>query len=100
MLNGNIDIFHEKRNDILTTYLTRPEWVGVAMAPGNLGETKNSGFEIELKHANHIGEDFNYSVGFTYSHAKNEIVNMDEPNLKTSYRKREGHPINQYFGLV
>ena len=100
MLNGNIDIFHEKRNDILTTYLTRPEWVGVAMSPGNLGETKNSGYEIELKHANHIGEDFNYSVGFTYSHAKNEIVNMDEPDLKTAYRKREGQAINQYFGLV
>ena len=25
---------------------------------------------------------------------------MDEPDLKTDYRKREGHPINQYFGLV
>lgn len=25
---------------------------------------------------------------------------MDEPTLKTEYRKREGHPINQYFGLL
>ena len=25
---------------------------------------------------------------------------MDEPAGKTDYRKREGHPINQYFGLV
>lgn len=100
MLNGNIDIFHEKRNDILTEYLTRPQWVGVAMAAGNLGQTKNSGYEIELKHANHIGQDFTYTVGVTYSHAKNEILQMDEPDLKTDYRKRAGHPINQYFGLV
>ena len=28
------------------------------MAAGNLGETNNKGFEIELKHANHIGKDF------------------------------------------
>lgn len=100
LLSGNLDLFYEKRNDILTQYLTRPQWVGVAMAAANLGKTKNSGYEIELKHANHIGKDFNYTVGLTYSHAKNEILMMDEPNLKTDYRKREGHPINQYFGLV
>lgn len=99
-LNGTFDYFYEKRNNILTEYLTRPQWVGVAMAAGNLGQTKNSGYEIELKHNNRIGKDFNYSVGLTYSHAHNEILNMDEPALKTDYRKQEGHPINQYFGLL
>ncbi|EJW98752.1 protein containing TonB-dependent receptor, beta-barrel domain protein, partial [gut metagenome] len=100
LLNGNIDLFHEKRNNILTTYLTRPQWVGVNMAAGNLGETKNSGFEIELKHNNRINDDWTYNVGFTFSHAKNEIVNMNEPTDKTDYRKREGHPIGQYYGLI
>lgn len=100
LLSGNIDLFHEQRNDILTSYLTRPEWVGVTMSPGNLGKTQNQGYEIELKHNNKIGRDFNYNVGLTYSHARNEILNMDEPEGKTAYRKREGHPIDQYFGLV
>jgi TonB-linked SusC/RagA family outer membrane protein len=100
LLSGNIDYFYEKRNDILTEYLTRPQWVGVAIAAGNLGKTKNQGMELELKHAYHIGNDFNYSLGFTFSHARNEILDMDEPDLKTDYRKREGHPINQYFGLI
>lgn len=100
LLNGNIDLFYEKRNNILTEYLSRPQWVGVAMAAGNLGETKNSGYEIELHHRNKIGKDFMYTIDATYSHARNEILNMDEPDLKTSYRKQEGHPINQYFGLV
>ena len=100
LLSGNFDFFYEKRNDILTEYLTRPQWVGVTMAAANLGETKNSGIEIELHHRNSIGKDFNYNVGFTFSHAKNEIVAMDEPALKTGYRKREGHAIGQYFGLI
>lgn len=100
LLSGNVDLFSEKRINILTEYLTRPEWVGVTMAAGNLGETRNKGFEIELKHANHIGNDFYYNVGLTYSHAENEIIDMDEPELKTDYRKREGHPIDQYFGLL
>jgi TonB-linked SusC/RagA family outer membrane protein len=99
-LNGTFDYFYEKRNNILTQYLTRPEWVGVAMAAGNLGETKNSGYEIELKWNDRIGNDWNYSVGLTYSHARNEIIDMDEPVLQSAYRKKEGHPIGQYYGLV
>lgn len=100
MLNGNLDFFYEKRDNILTTYLTRPQWVGVVMAAGNLGETKNQGMELELHHTNHIGKDFTYNVGFTFSHAKNEILDMNEPAMKTAYRKQEGHSIGQYFGLI
>jgi len=99
-LIGSFDYFYEKRNNILTTYLTRPEWVGVVMAAGNLGETKNSGYELELKYNDRVNKDFNYNVGLTYSHAHNEILNMNEPAIKTAYRKQEGHPINQYFGLI
>ena len=99
-LSGNFDYFYEKRNNILTPYLSRPEWVGVAMAAGNLGKTENKGFELELKHNNRIGKDFYYNVGFNFSHSKNKILNMDEPASKTAYRRQEGHPIDQYFGLV
>nr|WP_304479043.1 TonB-dependent receptor [uncultured Muribaculum sp.] len=99
-LTGNIDYFYEKRNDILTEYLTRPWWFGVSSAAGNLGKTTNQGYEIELHYNNSIGRDFNYSVGLTYSHAKNKIVAMDEPANKTGYRKREGHAIGQFFGLI
>ncbi len=99
-LTGNLDFFYEKRDNILTPYATRPQWVGVNMAAGNLGKTENKGYEVELKYNDQIGSDFNYSLGFTFSHAKNKIVDMDEPEGKTAYRKREGLPINQYFGLV
>jgi len=99
-ISGNIDFFRERRNDILTSRLNTPEWVGVALAAGNLGETSNKGFEIELHHTQKIGDDFTYNVNATFSRAVNEIKNMDEPESKTSYRKREGHGIDQYFGLV
>ncbi|MDR1341986.1 MAG: TonB-dependent receptor [Prevotellaceae bacterium] len=100
LLGGSVDFFHERRNDILTEYLTRPQWVGVAMAAGNLGQTQNQGYEVELRHNNSVGKDFGYTLVLTYSHARNEILSMDEPDLKTSYRKMEGHPIEQYIGLV
>jgi TonB-linked SusC/RagA family outer membrane protein len=99
-LTGNLDLFYEKRNNILTEYLTRPLWFGVTSAAGNLGKTTNKGYEIELHYNNTIGRDITYNVGVTYSHAKNKITAMDEPDAKTEYRKRTGHVINQYFGLV
>lgn len=99
-LSGSFDYFYERRNDILTEYLTRPYWLGVTSAAGNLGKTTNQGFEIELNYRGTIGPDFQYNVGATFTHAKNKITEMNEPDLKTDYRKREGHPINQYFGLV
>ncbi len=98
-LNFNFDYFTEKRSNILTDYLTRPQFIGVTLAPGNLGETKNAGYEIELKHRNTVGA-FTYYVNANFTHAKNEIISMDEPAGKTDYRKREGHAINQFFGLV
>ncbi len=99
-LTGNIDVFYESRNNILTEYLTRPWWFGVTSAAGNLGKTTNKGYELELHYNNKIGKDFNYNIGLTYSHAQNKITAMDEPDAKTEYRKRTGHVINQYFGLI
>jgi TonB-linked SusC/RagA family outer membrane protein len=100
LLSGSVDVFSERRNDILTPYLSRPQWVGVNLAAGNLGETQNSGFEIELSHRHHIISGLNYNVNVNYTHARNKIISMDEPDAKTDYRKQEGHPIAQYFGLV
>lgn len=100
MLTGNIDFFYEKRDDILCAYQTRPEWVGVSSAAGNIGSTKNKGYEIELHHFNQLTKDFSYTVGLNWSHAANEIISMNEPTMKTDYRKLEGHSIGQYFGLV
>ena len=65
LLFGSFDYFYEKRNNILTSYQSRPEWVGTTMAAGNLGETHNQGFELELHHSNTIGKDFRYNVGFS-----------------------------------
>ena len=100
LIRGNFDYFYEKRTDILTQYMTRPQWVGVTMAAGNLGQTKNQGFEIELRHTNTIGKDFRYNVAASFSHAKNEIIEFDEPMLKTAYRKMAGHSIGQFMGLI
>jgi TonB-linked SusC/RagA family outer membrane protein len=100
LLDGELDIFYESRSNILTNFLTRPMWVGVETAAGNLGKTTNQGFEITFRHANRIGRDFRYNVQMNFTHAANNIIFMDEPALMAAHRKKEGHPINQYYGLI
>ena len=99
-LSGVFDYFYERRKNILCAYQTMPQWLGVNMAAGNLGETKNSGIEIELHHRNRIGEHFNYTVDATFAHAKNEIISINEPMLKTAYQKQEGRSIGLTYGLI
>ncbi len=98
MLSANVDLFMEKRKNILTEYLTIPEYYGVDIAAGNLGETTNKGYEIELKHNNTIGE-IHYNLGLNFTHAKNSIDEMDEPDTKPAYLRETGHSIGQFFGL-
>lgn len=101
-LNGmfalNVDLFKENRKNILTSYLTIPDYVGVDVAAGNLGRTTNEGYEIEFKYRNKIGK-LNYNMNLNFSHAHNVIKEMDEPSGKPDYRKGTGHSINQFFGL-
>lgn len=99
LLAVNVDFFKEDRDNILTNYLTSPGWLAVTMAPGNLGKTENKGYEFEVKHRNNIGP-VKYHVNATFSHAANKILSMDEPAAMTDYMKREGHSINQFFGLI
>ncbi len=102
MLTGNFDYFVENRNDILTEYL-KPSTVGRCKQwpAGNLGKTQNKGYELELHHFNHIGKDFTYNwVQPSLMQPTRSRIWMSLLLYKTAYRKREGHPINQYFGLV
>lgn len=94
----NVDVFRENRKNILTSYLTVPGYTGVELAAGNLGRTVNQGYEIEFKHQKQRGE-WRYHVGFNFTHAKNKILAMDEPDGKPSYRQATGYVIGQYFGL-
>ncbi|WP_437922072.1 SusC/RagA family TonB-linked outer membrane protein [Sphingobacterium sp. LRF_L2] len=94
----NVDLFRENRKNILTSYLTVPGYTGVELAAGNLGRTRNQGYEIEFKHRKQLGE-IRYNVGFNFTHAKNKILAMDEPSGKPTYRRGTDHVIGQFFGL-
>jgi TonB-linked SusC/RagA family outer membrane protein len=98
LLSADIDLFYEKRDNILYAPQSIPSILGSPVNRYNIGEVTNKGFEIVLRHENKIGADFGYNISATYALAQNSIVNMDEPVGMPANEKREGQSINQYIG--
>ena len=97
-----VDVFRERRSDILITRGTVPAILGVADAnlpPANMGIVVNKGFEIELTHRNRIGS-VTYFIKANGSYARNKIVFKDEVSQPYDYLRQTGHPVGQYFGLT
>lgn len=76
-----------------------PPWFGAAAVSANIGETKNSGWELETTVRGNIGTDWSYQVGGSVSYAKNEVVFREDPELAPDYQKKAGKPINQPTGI-
>lgn len=64
-LDITLDLFDEKRKDILMEPQTTSFITGAKFNALNIGSTKNHGFELELHYNDKIGSDFRYHVGFT-----------------------------------
>lgn len=98
-LDASLDLFYDKRNDILvTTDGIISDVLGVNPSYKNLGVVSNKGLELSLNWNDQIGS-LNYQIGGQISMAKNEIIEMAESFRAYDYLKRTGNPIGQTFGM-
>lgn len=97
-LDITFDYFIEKRTDILTQRSASvPLTFGATLPMENIGEVENKGFEISLAYNQKIG-DLHFYLGGNFTYAKNEIKFLDEAEGTSEYLKREGRPIDAYYG--
>ncbi len=97
----SVDLFHEKRTDILCSPGTIPSTSGVKTLPSiNAGIVTNKGFEIELEHRLNF-RDWGYSVKGNFSYATNKIITADEPDKTDKpWQRRAGTHIDEMYGYV
>lgn len=93
-LNITLDLFDEKRKDILMEPQTTSFITGAKFNALNIGSTKNHGFELELHYKDKIGSDFRYHVGFTLASSENRVVFRDDPAKGPDHLKKAGKPID------
>jgi len=88
-----LDLFDEKRDDILMSRNTISPWIGTSLPSVNIGSTKNHGLEATLKWDDQISKDFYYHLAYNFATSENRIVFKDDPQKKDEYLKQAGKPI-------
>lgn len=95
----NVDVFDERRKDILTTRQSGLLAFGHSYPALNIGEVYNKGYEIEFDYQGKVGE-FSIGLNAQLSYAKNKIISRDEPEGIPEGLKLEGRPVGQFIGYV
>lgn len=92
-LSLTLDLFDEKRKDILMAPKTTSSIAGASFNSLNIGRTKNHGFELEVRWEDRLNKDFHYYANFTLASSENRIVFRDDPFRSPQHLKEEGKPI-------
>lgn len=102
LLAGSVEYFRDKRYDILVRGRDRavPSYFGVTPPTANLGRVKTSGYEIEVRVNKVFPSRLRLWSDLSMTHAKNKILERDDPALLPAYQKNAGYSINQNRSFV
>ncbi|MFA6832139.1 MAG: TonB-dependent receptor [Bacteroidaceae bacterium] len=95
-----LDLFREKREDILMTRNTISPWMGVNLPSVNIGKTKNHGLEMVLTWQDRLSSGLGYHMTANFSASENRIVFKDDSKKLPDYMKLAGKAIgyqNRYL---
>lgn len=101
-LSFQADVFHERRDNILTNLGTIPATYGVPTAsvpPVNVGIVTNHGYELMAGWHDKVGQ-VGYSISGNINYARNKIVYMAEAPFPYPWMAQTGYSIGQYKGLI
>ncbi|WP_188506722.1 SusC/RagA family TonB-linked outer membrane protein [Parapedobacter pyrenivorans] len=105
-ITGQIDIFGEKRSQILLQRNSIPIWQGVPInniPKVNMGEVLNRGYEIELGYNKRVSDDLFLHFRGQLSYNRNKRTNVDEVPRDDTYAYKyrgTGYPIGQAWGYL
>lgn len=82
-LKGSFDLYSKRTDNLILNtkpYITS----GVGLeSPAHVGEVSNKGYEIALRWDDKINDNLSYYVGANFSHNKNRLESLTNPNIAT-----------------
>jgi TonB-linked SusC/RagA family outer membrane protein len=97
-LNVSVDVFMDKRSNILTFDNSVMDYYGRNLYYANIGKMTNQGFEALVSYSDKVGQ-VSYSLHGMVSYAKNKIDYMAEVPPKFAYNAATGLPLGTKMGL-
>lgn len=96
LFDGSIDVFRDDRKDILMRDdRAVPSYFGADAPAANLGRVRTQGYEIALGMNHTFGNGINIWADFAMTHAKDEVLERDDPQLLPDYLKNAGYSLGQ-----
>lgn len=100
MINLDVAYFDRQTTDMLVPAIKHYTSGNLDLPDANIGEMSNRGVELEVSHANAIGE-FQYNVGVNATFLKNKLEKLygESTFLENGVsRTYEGEPIASFYG--
>jgi TonB-linked SusC/RagA family outer membrane protein len=95
-IDGSIDVFRDDRKDILMSNdRAVPSYFGADAPAANLGRVRTQGYEIVLGMNHTFGNGIRVWADFAMTHAKDEVLERDDPQLLPDYLKNAGYSLGQ-----
>ncbi len=96
LIDGSVDFFRDNRQDILMIDgRAIPVYFGADPPAANIGEVTTEGFEIAVGFDHSFGKNFRVWADFAMTHAKDNVIERDSPELLDDYQKNEGFQLGQ-----
>lgn len=100
-LTFSVDVFTDKRTNILTRPLNIPSYIGISNLPYiNAGVVSNKGFELVMETKKQF-KNYGYFFRANYSFARNKIVDQKEPKfVGREWQQAVNRRIGELYGLT
>ena len=101
-IDGSVDFFKDERVDVLISGNSRavPSYYGTDAPVANLGQVENKGFELVLNVQHTFTNNLRLWSEFNITHAKNSVIEGDNPSLLPEYQKTNNKAIGQAYSPV
>lgn len=102
LIAGNVDFFRDKRSDVLINGSSRsiPSFYGGNPPVANLGRVSTKGYELELRFNYVFSNGLRLWSNFNMTHAKDKVLDADDPEMLPDYKKQKGKQIGQTYTYV
>jgi TonB-linked SusC/RagA family outer membrane protein len=108
--DASFDVYSRSTIDMLYTDTKPATWGEVNLPNVNIGEMKNTGFDLMLTYRGKVGSNLNFTVNGNLSHNNNRVVKLnDNPNeirygnsVEASFNTATvaGKPVDAFYGYV
>lgn len=92
-----VELFKEKRTDMLVTPGDISAVLGATNAYQNIGKVENKGIEIGANYHKEL-KAFRFNAGANFTFNRNKIIEMGEEYAPYEWVKATGRPVGQIFG--